>query len=150
MRAHRAVPVREPYGRDVFRPRSASRARWCASCTTASATDGVRPVAPHADATDLVFVGELRVLKGVDVLLEALALLAREGGRVSATIVGDGPDADQFRAPGGDGSGSPIASVSSAPCRRAQAFALGRLLVVPSRAESLPYIVLEAPPPACR
>ena len=33
---------------------------------------------------------------------------------------------------------------SVGPCRRVAAFALGRLLVVPSRAESLPYIVLEA------
>src|SRR5205085_8294414 len=36
-------------------------------------------VVPQNDATDLVFVGELRVLKGVDVLLDALALLARDG-----------------------------------------------------------------------
>ena len=53
-------------------------------------------VAPDADATDLVFIGELRLLKGVDVLLDALALLSRTG-RVTATIVGDGPDAGQFR-----------------------------------------------------
>ena len=41
---------------------------------------------------------------------------------------------------------APSRFVGAKPARAA--FALGRLLVVPSRAESLPYIVLEAPPPA--
>ena len=37
-----------------------------------------------------------------------------------------------------------LQSASPAPMPARAAFALGRLLVVPSRAESLPYIVLEA------
>src|SRR5262245_18623083 len=50
------------------------------------------PVKAALDATDLVFVGELRMLKGVDLLIEAIATLARDGHRVTATIVGDGAD----------------------------------------------------------
>lgn len=42
---------------------------------------------------DLVFVGRLVSDKGVDVLLEALAILARQGLRPRLTIVGDGPEA---------------------------------------------------------
>jgi glycosyltransferase involved in cell wall biosynthesis len=101
------------------------------------------PVITSPDATDLVFVGELRTLKGVNVLLDAIALLAREGTRVSLTIVGDGPDRAAFeRQAIEQGIGEMVRFVGSMPAR--SAFTLGRQLVVPSRAESLPYVVLEA------
>jgi glycosyltransferase involved in cell wall biosynthesis len=100
-------------------------------------------VTARADAADLVFVGELRSLKGVDVLLDALALLSRDGRTVSAIIVGDGPDATAFRAQA-ERLRLAHAVRFLAPMPAREAFALGRCLVVPSRAESLPYIVLEA------
>lgn len=46
---------------------------------------------------DLVFVGRLVSDKGVDVLLEALALLGREGLRPRLTVIGDGPEAPRLR-----------------------------------------------------
>lgn len=98
-------------------------------------------VTPADDATDVVFVGELRMLKGVDVLLDALARLARDNRKLSATIVGDGPDAAAFRAQA-ERLGVPARFM--APMAARVAFTLGRCLAVPSRAESLPYIVLEA------
>ena len=49
-----------------------------------------------ARPTDLVFIGELRMLKGVDVLIEAIALLAQNGCAVTASIVGSGPDRAAF------------------------------------------------------
>ena len=101
------------------------------------------PVKPAPDATDLVFVGELRKLKGVDVLIEAIARLARDGRNVTATIVGDGADRGAFEAAvAAHKLGAAVRFVGAKPARAA--FALGRMLVVPSRAESLPYIVLEA------
>ena len=86
--------------------------------------NGVTPeefaeVASQADATDIVFIGELRMLKGVDVLLDALALLAREGRSLSATIVGDGPDAARS-APRPSGLVWQRRSASRARCRRAR------------------------------
>lgn len=100
------------------------------------------PVTPAPGAADFVFVGELRRLKGVDVLLRALGLVASERP-VSAVIVGAGPDEAAFR--------TLTAALGIAACVRfagpmpaREAFALGRCLVVPSRAESFPYIVLEA------
>ena len=100
------------------------------------------PVASSPDATDLLFVGELRRLKGVDVLIAALAILAREGRKVSTTIGGEGPDRSAFEAQAGtEGLSQSIRFVGAMPAR--SAFARGKLLVVPSRAESLPYIVLE-------
>jgi glycosyltransferase involved in cell wall biosynthesis len=104
--------------------------------------DEFADVTPQADATDIVFIGELRHLKGVDVLLDALGVLAREGRTPSATIVGAGPEAGEFRAQAERlGLVSSIRFLDAMPARAA--FALGRLMVAPSRAESLPYIILE-------
>jgi glycosyltransferase involved in cell wall biosynthesis len=98
---------------------------------------------PHADAADFVFVGELRALKGVQVLIEALGRLAAMGRNARTTIVGDGPDAAMLaglaRARGVD---RLVRFQEPLPAR--EAFRLGRVLVVPSLAESLPYVVLEA------
>jgi glycosyltransferase involved in cell wall biosynthesis len=100
-------------------------------------------VAPATGAADVLFVGELRMLKGVDVLLDALAILVREGEKLRALIVGDGPDRAMFEArKDALGLASSVTFAGAMPARAA--FARGRVLVAPSRAESLPYIVLEA------
>ena len=95
---------------------------------------------PLANASDILFIGELRYLKGVAILLQAIA---EAGSEVTATIVGDGPDAPDFHALTASlGLGSRVSFVGAMPA--AQAFSLGRILVMPSLAESFPYIVLEA------
>ncbi len=101
-----------------------------------------QPHQPGNNAHDFVFIGELRKLKGVDILLEALASLRKTGLECSCTIVGDGPDADIFK----DMSGrlGLHDSVQFAGFQPASAgFSYGRCLVIPSRAESFPYIILE-------
>jgi glycosyltransferase involved in cell wall biosynthesis len=101
------------------------------------------PVAAAADATDLIFMGELRHLKGVDVLIDAIAQLQRDGRNVSATLIGDGPDSAMFHAQVERLKlGSLIRFRPAMPARQAQT--LGRVMVMPSRMESLPYVVLEA------
>ena len=97
---------------------------------------------PAPDATDVLFIGELRQLKGVDVLLEALAVL-NASRTVTATIVGEGPDGPAFKAQA-QNLGLAERVVFPGPMPAAKAFPLGRCLAVPSRAESFPYIVLEA------
>ena len=115
---------------------------------------------PAKDAADFLYIGELRHLKGVDVFLRALAQLdttpgqgdpamtrpatPTDGSRApTAVIVGAGPDAPAFQALARElGLGDRVRFAGAMPAR--QAFALGRTLVVPSRAESFPYIVLEA------
>jgi glycosyltransferase involved in cell wall biosynthesis len=110
--------------------------------------DEFQPIVVNQSATDLLFIGELRLLKGVDVLIGAIKQLAQggrngEGRNVTATIVGDGPDRALFeREVAKHGLGEQVQFAGAKPAR--QAFSLGRLLVVPSRAESLPYVVLEA------
>ncbi|MEA2872965.1 MAG: hypothetical protein QOH67_2941 [Hyphomicrobiales bacterium] len=130
------------YGRDAFTAKIGTPRSLVRVVHNGVTAEEFAEVAPDADATDIVFIGELRLLKGVDVLLDALALSSRER-RVTATIVGDGPDAGQFSEQAESlGAGSSTRFIAPMPAR--EAFKLGRLLVVPSRAESLPYIVLEA------
>lgn len=101
------------------------------------------PVVTRPDATDLIFMGELRRLKGVDTLIDAIAALHRNGRSVTATLVGDGPDREAFHAQAERlGLSAPIRFMPAMPARAAQTF--GRIMVVPSRMESLPYVVLEA------
>jgi glycosyltransferase involved in cell wall biosynthesis len=101
-------------------------------------------VAPHPNARDFLFIGALRDLKGVDVFIEALAMLRDELGRdATAVIVGEGPDADRY-ASMVDAFGLGDAVTFRGPMPARDAFPLARAIVVPSRAESMPYIVLEA------
>ena len=96
---------------------------------------------PAPDASDVLFIGELRQLKGVDVLLRALAMTTTPRPP-TAVIVGAGPDEAAFKALAKRlGLAARVHFAGAMPA--ASAFPLGRLLAVPSRAESFPYIVLE-------
>lgn len=101
------------------------------------------PVKPQPDAADIVCVGELRSVKAIDVLIEALAMLRHYGRRFTVAIAGDGPQREELVAlTQRFGLDDQIRFIGFLPAR--EAFAMGKLLVVCSRAESLPYIVLEA------
>ena len=101
------------------------------------------PVTPREDATDFVCVGELREVKGFDVLIEALAALKQSGRSLSATVAGEGPEGTRLKALTQRlGLARQVRFVGHRVAR--EAFAMGRIFVVPSRAESLPYVVLEA------
>lgn len=97
---------------------------------------------PAPDAADVLYIGDMRKLKGVDLLIEALALLNRER-RVTACLVGDGEDLQQFKS---QAQASGLGGLVTFPGRMpaVQAFTRGHILVMPSRAESFPYVVLEA------
>lgn len=100
------------------------------------------PVPRGGEEYDFVFVGEIRRLKGIDVLLEAVAALKQERA-VSVLMVGAGPDEAHLRdrVQELDVSDSVTISPPIHPAR--DAFAMARCVVIPSLAESLPYIVLE-------
>jgi glycosyltransferase involved in cell wall biosynthesis len=101
------------------------------------------PVTLRPHATDLLFLGELRAIKGIDVLIDAIAQIHSQGRKTTATLVGDGPDREALQAQIARlGLNSTVRLVPAMPARAA--FALGRIMVAPSRAESLPYVVLEA------
>lgn len=101
------------------------------------------PVGTVPDAADLLYIGMMRDLKGPDIFIDALVLAAtRLGRRLSAVMVGDGDDLPRYHAQvkrlGLDGQ---VRFLPPMPAR--DAFALADLVVVPSRAEAMPYIVLE-------
>jgi len=84
--------------------------------------------APEAreDASDLLFIGELRDLKGVDVLLVALSLV-RAKRPASLTIVGEGREGEALAAQAAAlGLGDSVAFVGAKPA--AKAFKMGRVL----------------------
>lgn len=96
------------------------------------------PVNPRPGATDLVFVGEVRHLKGIDILLDAVKTLAG----VTLTVVGDGPELEQYKALAATlGLSRRVTFAGRLPIR--EALSMGRVMVVPSRNESFPYVVLE-------
>lgn len=101
------------------------------------------PVSPAADAADFLFLGMLRDLKGPDVFLEAIRKLSTSPRPVTGIVVGDGPDETRYHDfVGSNRLGHLVTFRPPTPTRKA--LALGRAIVVPSRAESMPYVVLEA------
>lgn len=105
--------------------------------------EDLRPVLPDDDAADFIYIGEMRRLKGVGTLLDALAHLSAGGWNGEAILYGDGPDRHAFEAQA-DTLGLLHQVHFPGPLPAREAFATGRVLAVPSWAESLPYIVLEA------
>jgi glycosyltransferase involved in cell wall biosynthesis len=108
------------------------------------APEEFEPVLPAADAADFVFVGELRDLKGIFVLADALARVKRPDGTPAKLVMaGDGPSRAEFEARIAQlGLQQRVTLLGAQPAR--PTFARGRIAVVPSLAESLPYVVLEA------
>ncbi|MEI9805480.1 MAG: glycosyltransferase family 4 protein [Pseudolabrys sp.] len=131
------------YSLDIFRRKIGEPGLRARVVHNGVSQEEFEPVALAPDATDLVYIGEFRTLKGVDVLIEAIAQLHRAGRPVTATLVGYGPEQAAFEAqPARLGLTAAIRFMPAMPVRQAQA--LGRVMVVPSRVESLPYVVLEA------
>jgi len=108
------------------------------------APDEFVPVLPDSGAADFVFVGELRDLKGVHVLVEALSGVTRPDGQPATLVmVGDGARRAALEAQIQTlGLASRVTLAGAQPAR--PSFARGRIAIVPSLAESLPYVVLEA------
>lgn len=143
MRRTGAFLFESAYGFDVFKAKIGSPSGIVRVVHNGVRKEELEPVRPDGDAADFVYVGEMRALKGVDLLLDALALLRTKGWNGNAFLYGDGPDRAALEARVGVlGLTSHAQLYPPRPAR--EAFRTGRVLVVPSRAESLPYIVLEA------
>lgn len=99
----------------------------------------------HSTASfDLVYLGELRSAKGVDTLIESLEILKRRDGLTPRVlIVGSGPDEGLLKQMTVE-HGVAEQCVFEPPGPIRAALAKARIMVIPSRAESLPYVILEA------
>ncbi|HEY0330549.1 MAG TPA: glycosyltransferase family 4 protein [Rhodopseudomonas sp.] len=101
------------------------------------------PVETAADATDLGYVGEFRKIKGADLLLDAVARLRGAGRPVTLTLGGDGEESAALQAQIARLKlGNAVRLLGHVKAR--DGFAKARLLVVPSRGDSMPYVVIEA------
>ncbi|TIS99480.1 glycosyltransferase family 4 protein [Mesorhizobium sp.] len=101
------------------------------------------PVRTEQNAADVLYIGMMRDLKGPDIFIDALVHAGTRLGRpLKAVMVGDGDDLPRYHAQvkrlGLEGH---MRFLPPMPARKA--FALAELVVVPSRAEAMPYIVLE-------
>jgi glycosyltransferase involved in cell wall biosynthesis len=108
------------------------------------AEEEFEPVQQAADPFDLVYIGEFRALKGVDTLIDALAIIRRDHGvRLTLLAVGSGSSEGELKSRAQEaGVWDSLAFVP--PQKIREALSRGRVMVVPSRAESLPYVILEA------
>ena len=102
------------------------------------------PRAINAGAADFLFIGMMRDLKGPDIFIEALFKAGKAAGMpLAAVIVGAGDDLEKYKLQvKALGLAGQVSFHPPMPAR--QAFNMARCIVVPSRAEAMPYIVLEA------
>jgi glycosyltransferase involved in cell wall biosynthesis len=101
------------------------------------------PVVKSDDATDLIYVGEFRHIKGADLLVDAVAKLRVAGRPVTLTLAGDGEESASLKAQVERlGLGEAVRFIGHVKAR--YGFSKGSLLVVPSRGDSMPYVVIEA------
>jgi glycosyltransferase involved in cell wall biosynthesis len=130
--------ARETYQRTIGIPKGLVRCVF--NGVTADEFDSVSR-AP--DATDVVYVGEFRQIKGADILVDAVARLHADGRPVTLTLAGDGEETAALKAQVERlGLISAVRFIGHVKARHG--FAQGKLLVVPSRGDSMPYVVIEA------
>jgi glycosyltransferase involved in cell wall biosynthesis len=130
--------ARDTYQRTVGTPRGLVR------CVFNGVTaDEFDPVVKAADATDIVYVGEFRHIKGADLLIDAVARLRADGKPVTLTLAGDGEEIEALKAQIQRlGLTEAVRFIGHVKAR--YGFSKGHLLVVPSRGDSMPYVVIEA------
>ena len=105
--------------------------------------DEFDPIAKAADATDVAYVGEFRHIKGPDLLIDAVARLHADGNPVTLTLAGDGEELNNLKAQIEKlGLSEAVRFIGHVKAR--YGFSKGSVLVVPSRGDSMPYVVIEA------
>jgi glycosyltransferase involved in cell wall biosynthesis len=130
--------ARDTYQRTIGMPKGLVR------CVFNGVTaDEFDPVVRATDATDVVYVGEFRHIKGADLLIDAVARLRADGKPVTLTLAGDGEEMEALKARVQKlGLTETMRFIGHVKARFG--FCKGGLLVVPSRGDSMPYVVIEA------
>src|ERR1700724_1388840 len=130
--------ARDTYQRTIGIPKGLVR------CVFNGVTAGeFDPIVRAADATDVVYVGEFRHIKGADLLIDAVARLHSDGKPVTLTLAGDGEELQNLKAQIQKlGLTEAVRFIGHVKAR--YGFSKGKLLVVPSRGDSMPYVVIEA------
>jgi glycosyltransferase involved in cell wall biosynthesis len=133
-----SVFARDTYQRMIGTPSGLIRCAF--NGVTADEFD---PVLRAADATDIVYVSEFRHIKGADLLIDAVARLHSDGKPFTLTLAGDGGELEALKAQVRKlGLAEAVRFIGHVNAR--YGFSKGKLLVVPSRGDSMPYVVIEA------
>src|SRR6201981_2867890 len=121
--------ARDTYQRMIGAPKGLVR------CVFNGVTAGeFDPVPKAADATDVVYVGEFRHIKGADLLIDAVARLHADGKPVTLTLAGDGEEIENLKAQIQRlGLTEAVRFVGHVKAR--YGFSRGKVLVVPSRGD---------------
>jgi glycosyltransferase involved in cell wall biosynthesis len=132
------------FARDTYQRTIGTPTKGLVRCVFNGVTaDEFDPIVLAPDATDIVYVGEFRHIKGADLLIDAVARLRADGKPVTLTLAGDGEEInvlkDHIQKHGLAGAARFIGHVKAR-----FGFSKGKLLVVPSRGDSMPYVVIEA------
>jgi glycosyltransferase involved in cell wall biosynthesis len=102
------------------------------------------PIEPRPDAADFLYMGEFRFAKGIDNMIAAMAQLKAQSVQPpTLVLVGQGPDEVALKEQVGDLGMADLVTFHK-PMAARDAFSLGRTMIVPSRFESMPYVVIEA------
>ncbi|MGY3690251.1 glycosyltransferase involved in cell wall biosynthesis [Bradyrhizobium sp. USDA 3240] len=130
--------ARDTYQRTVGKPSGLVR------CVFNGVTsEEFEPVPKADDASDVAYVGEFRRIKGADLLIDAVAKLRAEGKPVTLTLGGDGEEFERLKEQVKRLSlGDAVCFIGHVKAR--YGFSKGSVLVVPSRGDSMPYVVIEA------
>jgi glycosyltransferase involved in cell wall biosynthesis len=130
--------ARDSYRRTIGIPKGLVR------CVLSGVTaDEFDVVLRAADATDLVYLGDFMPSSGVDLLIGAMALLYADGKPVTLTVAGEGEHMQALQAQVERlGLSHAVRFIGHVKARHG--FSRGKLLVVPSRVASMPYVVIEA------
>jgi len=130
--------ARDTYQRTIGKPTGLVRCVF--NGVTANEFD---PITLADDATDIAYVGEFRHIKGADILIDAVALLRAGGKQVNLTLAGDGEELEALKAQITRlGLTDAVRFIGHVKAR--YGFSKGKVLVVPSRGDSMPYVVIEA------
>jgi glycosyltransferase involved in cell wall biosynthesis len=130
--------ARDTYQRTIGIPKGLVRCVF--NGVTANEFD---PIVKAEDATSVVYVGEFRHIKGADLLIDAVARLRADGRPVTLTLAGDGEETANLKAQVQQlDLGEAVRFIGHVKAR--YGFSRGSVLLVPSRGDSMPYVVIEA------
>jgi glycosyltransferase involved in cell wall biosynthesis len=131
------------FARDTYRRTIGTPSGLVVCVFNGVTADEFDPVVRAADATDIVYVGEFRHIKGADLLIDAVARLHSDGKPFTLTLAGDGEELETLKAQVGKlGLAEAVRFIGHVKARHG--FSKGKLLVVASRGDSMPYVVIEA------
>jgi glycosyltransferase involved in cell wall biosynthesis len=132
------------FARDTYQRTIGTPTKAVVSCVFNGVTaEEFAPVTRADDATDVAYVGEFRHIKGADLLIDAVAQLRANGKPVTLTLAGDGEELGALKAKvEKHGLTDVVRFIGHVKARFG--FSKGKLLVVPSRGDSMPYVVIEA------